>query len=265
MSFSIEPLVPFGALLRSHHSNGELPNFSLELRELLLKNRLLVLRDFAPFATSTELASYAQTFGALLNWSFGSVFEVVERPDASNYLFTSGSVPFHWDGAFAEQVPWLQVFQCVEAPGQTQGGETVFSDTASVWRDATPETQSTWQNIEIEYRTEKVAHYGGCIKAALVDSHPLTHETVLRFNEPANAGTVELNTPEVNAIGLSKDEQQSLFADLCRRLYDPRYAYAHTWHPGDVVIADNFVLLHGRLPYQSKAPRRLWRAHVLSV
>ena len=41
-------------------------------------------------------------------------------------------------------------------------------------------------------------------------------------------------------------------------LYDPQHVYAHGWERGDFVIADNHVLLHGRNPYRSKAPRRLW-------
>ncbi len=258
----IEPLTPFGALVRPASSPRPMPPAG-ELNELLLKNRVLVCRGFEPAPTKEAAAADAAEWGPLLEWDFGTVFEVVEHDDPKNYLFTSGSVPYHWDGAFAKQVPWLQVFQCLEAPGAEAGGETLFCDTTRVWANADTDTRRKWEGIEIEYGTQKVAHYGGKIRAKLIAKHPLTGETVLRFNEPANAATANLNTPEVVPLGLSENEARELIADLTRRVYDPAVVYAHAWQPGDRVIADNFVLLHGRSPYRSKLPRRLWRVHVL--
>jgi alpha-ketoglutarate-dependent taurine dioxygenase len=253
-------LSPFGALIRS----GEGPGLSPELLQpLLLRHRLLVLRGFAPFGSKEELAAYCRRWGELLEWDFGTVFEVVEHDSPKNYLFTSGSVPYHWDGAFARQAPWLQVFQCLESPGSGQGGETIFCDTAKVWQDAPPERRAAWQKVEIEYLTEKIAHYGGQFRARLVATHPKTGETVLRFAEPANAATVRLNTPELRIAGLPENEASAFLDDLLRRLYDQANVYTHAWQAGDFVVTDNHVLLHGRTPYRSKAPRRLWRVHVL--
>jgi alpha-ketoglutarate-dependent taurine dioxygenase len=89
-------------------------------------------------------------------------------------------------------------------------------------------------------------------------------EVVVRgaSNEPANAGTVPLNTPELHVDGLAA-AVPDFFDDLLRRLYDPANVYAQAWQAEDFVITDNHVLLHGRTPYRSKAPRRLWRVHVL--
>ncbi|MEM6730499.1 MAG: TauD/TfdA family dioxygenase, partial [Myxococcota bacterium] len=47
-------------------------------------------------------------------------------------------------------------------------------------------------------------------------------------------------------------------------LHAPESFYAHQWQTGDVVIADNFTLLHGREAFTSRAPRHLQRVHVLS-
>jgi alpha-ketoglutarate-dependent taurine dioxygenase len=258
---TVEPLAPFGAVVRPTGSRA-IPGAD-ELRDLLLRNRVLALRGFDPAPTKEALAAEAEAWGPLLAWDFGTVFEVVEHDDPKNYLFTSGSVPYHWDGAFAARVPWLQVFQCLEAPGTDQGGETLFCDTSRVWAAADADTRRAWEAVEIEYATRKVAHYGGSIRARLVAAHPLTGEPVLRFNEPANAATADLNTPEVRPLGMDEDAARALVADLTRRVYDPAAVYAHAWAPGDRVIADNFVLLHGRTPYRSQRPRRLWRVHVL--
>jgi L-tyrosine isonitrile desaturase/decarboxylase len=46
-------------------------------------------------------------------------------------------------------------------------------------------------------------------------------------------------------------------------LYDPRHLLAVSWQTGDVVVADNYSLLHGREPFISGTPRHLRRVHVL--
>lgn len=260
----IEPLEPFGMLVRPVGGSAPMPAISPDQVELLLHNRLLLFRGFEAFPDRAATAAYASQWGPLLEWDFGTVFEVIEHESPRNYLFTSGSVPYHWDGAFAKQVPWLQIFQCVEAPGLSQGGETLFCDTNRVWQQAEPSRREKWRNIEVEYATEKVAHYGGRIRAPLVATHPRTGETVLRFNEPANATTAKLNTPDVVPLGLPEGQVPAFLDDIIQRIYDPSAAYAQVWQPGDRLIADNFVLLHGRKPYGSQLPRRLWRVHVLS-
>jgi len=256
-------LSPLGTLVLGDRprSPTELPHEGL--RDLLLREQLLVLRNFTPFPEKQALSEYARRWGDLLEWEFGTVFEVVEQANPKNYLFTSGSVPYHWDGAFAARVPWLQVFQCQESPGAGQGGETLFCNTAKIWDTATDEERTTWQALEIEYSTDKVAHYGGTIRAPLVGRHPLTGATTLRFAEPANAATVRLNTPELTVHGVPENQVPDVLTKLIQRLYAPEFVYAHAWESGDLVIADNHVLLHGRSPYRSQLPRRLWRVHVL--
>jgi alpha-ketoglutarate-dependent taurine dioxygenase len=259
----VEPLTPFGLLVRPTEG-ASLAGLSIEaLRETVLARRLVVLRGFAPFPDKAALAEYCRAWGPLLEWEFGTVFEVVERDDPQNYLFTSGSVPFHWDGAFARAVPWLQFFQCVEAPGPDAGGETTFCDTPAVLRAVPLEVRARWEQVEIEYFTDKVAHYGGRVRARLVGRHPHTGEATLRYAEPADAATVRLNTPELHVHGVPEEEVPRFLEELRRWLYDPAFMLRHAWRAGDFVIADNHALLHGRTRYRSKLPRRLWRVHIL--
>ena len=260
----LECLEPLGLMLQANQDNASLQQLPLEeLRQLVLKERLLVLRGFQPFADKDSLTEYCRTWGELLEWDFGHVFEVVEHEDPKNYLFTSGSVPYHWDGAFADRTPWLQFFQCVQAPGTAHGGETIFCDTVKVWQSAAEATRQQWQNVTIAYSTQKVAHYGGEIRVPLIGTHPLTQEKTIRFAEPANKDTVQLNTPELAVEGIPEDQREDFLRDLIGRVYREEFVNAHVWQSGDFVIADNHALLHGRTPYGKKLPRKLWRVHIL--
>ena len=261
----VDRLAPFGLKISSPRDRGEsIESIPAELlRPWLLENRLILLRGFCPIDEKALFSDICGKWGKLLQWDFGSVFEVVEQVDPKNYLFTHGSVPYHWDGAFADQVPWLQFFQCRESSPEDVGGETIFCDTIALWQSLSPELQQLWQSVEIEYSTDKVAHYGGKIRAALVDRHPQTDEMVVRFAEPANATTVQLNTPDLAIQGIAQETVPAFLEELIDLIYDPRFVYSHCWQPGDYLIADNHVLLHGRTKYQQHQPRRLWRVHIL--
>ena len=49
---------------------------------------------------------------------------------------------------------------------------------------------------------------------------------------------------------------------LERLLYDRRVTYWHSWEKGDVLISDNFSMMHTRSEFVSGADRELWRIHV---
>jgi len=259
-------LSPFGIQLEFSGSSGvTLANIPTEeLKSLLAQHRLILMRGLAPITEQPDFAAQCRRWGDLLEWDFGAVFEVVEHADPQNYLFTSGSVPYHWDGAFATQVPWLQIFQCCEAPATPAGGETLFCNTPALWNALPHESRVQWETVEIAYTTDKVAHYGGAIRVPLVQTHPLTGETVLRFAEPANATTVSLNTPQLEVHGISPEQVPAFLAELIHHIYDPQWVFSHAWQAGDYLIADNHALLHGRTRYDQQSPRRLWRAHVLT-
>jgi alpha-ketoglutarate-dependent taurine dioxygenase len=256
-------IAPFGLVVEAAPGRRDLLQTAMPpLRELVNEHRLVVLRGFDPLDRD-GLVAFASSWGRLLEWNFGTVLELVEHDRPANYLFTSGSVPFHWDGAFAQETPWLQVFQCLQAPRPGTGGETLFADTTRIWQDASTAQRARWEQTALTYATDKVAHYGGRITAPLVAVHPATGERIVRFAEPPNETTADLNPLAVEAPGLSAGQLDELIRELCGLLYDPRYCYAHPWEQGDFVVADNHALLHGRKAYLAHSPRHLRRIHVL--
>jgi alpha-ketoglutarate-dependent taurine dioxygenase len=257
-------LEPFGLILEARSPGQDLREVPAErLRALAWEEGVLVLRGFAPLGGREEFQDYAAAWGDLLTWDFGAVLDLVVHDEPRNYLFTNGNVPFHWDGAFARAVPSFLLFQCVQAPLPGTGGETLFCHTSRLWHDATAAQRARWGRLELTYATEKVAHYGGRVTAPLAARHPVTGQPTLRYAEPPDEGTAELNPLVVEAPGLSAAELADLLTELRAALYDPRHCYAHAWREGDFLVADNHLLLHGRHPFRSHSPRHLQRVHVL--
>jgi alpha-ketoglutarate-dependent taurine dioxygenase len=100
--------------------------------------------------------------------------------------------------------------------------------------------------------------------APVVATHPVRGFPVLRYNEPPRAGDAAfVNHPTLAFQGVDADEAAELHRSLREALYAPESLYAHAWQTGDLVISDNYTLLHGREAFTSGAPRHLRRVHVL--
>jgi len=258
-SWRLEQISPFGAIVRTQIPGANLSVMTTQvLKKLIEEHRIVVLRDFARLKEDA-FPGFSRQFGTLLEWEFGAVNELRVHDEARNYLYTNHSVPFHWDGAFLDRAPHYIVFHCDVAPPAGTGGETLFCDTTMLLNNVSAERQKLWERIEITYTTEKVVHYGGTFTAAMLGSHPDTGERVLRYAEPVD----DLNPVRLAISGISHEGQSDFITDMKSRLNDKNWCYAHQWRDGDVVIADNFSLLHGRRAFKEGTTRRIRRVNVL--
>lgn len=254
--FDIKPMHPFGIKITLKDDlllQGDL------LVELIRNYKMVLFRN-TPLISKDLLIQFAKTMGPLLEWEFGNVMEMREDNNSKNYLFTNGPVPFHWDGAF-HTVPRYLIFHCIEAPLPECGGETIFSNTHLIWKNAPIKNQTEWRNIKITYKTEKLAHYGGCITVPLVQDHPDTGETILRFAEPVPESM--LNPVDVLLENHDEIDTKKLILDMTKRCYKKSNSYIHSWLTNDLLIADNHTLLHARHAFTKSSPRHLRRIQVL--
>lgn len=260
----IADVTPFGVLVQAGTADADIMEVPIPVaRDLVRRHRILVLRGFRSFGPQEELARYAASWGQLLSWSFGDVLELVEHEQAVDHVFDNSKMWLHWDGVFVEQIPEFQIFQCVNAPEEAQGGRTVFCDTARVLADAPASTRELWENLTLTYRVAKKSHYGGVAVSPLVVAHPDQEFPTMRYLEPVPGDIDYRNRPIVEFTDVPPEQVADITQTLRDALYDPRHYYAHRWQTGDVVIADNYTLLHGREPYASGCGRHLRRVHVL--
>ena len=74
--------------------------------------------------------------------------------------------------------------------------------------------------------------------------NPSTGKTAIWVNKLT---TISIEDMEPNASATLIDEVQSHF-------YDEGLAYSHAWRSGDLILWDNLVLQHARLPFDKKPP-----------
>lgn len=262
---TVTALDPIGLLITPERPGQDARRLPVDLlRELARTHHLLLLRGFTSFTGPKELTAWSETWGEIMMWPFGAVLDLVEAEAPADHIFDHSYVPLHWDGMYRPYIPEFQVFHCVSAPGGDQGGATTFCDSAKLLAHTDPATVRRWSEIEVTYRIPNMSHYGGQAVSPLVVPHPRTGEATMRYNEPPRADDDSfLNPPEHRFAGLSEEDLPALLGELHTATHDTRWYYEHTWREGDLVIADNYTLLHGRTAFTHRAPRHIRRVHVL--
>lgn len=258
-------LKPFGLLIEADRPLCDVRTLAIEeLREHFKNEHLLILRGFRTFDGPEEFAGYCESWGEVSIWPFGKVLELIEHKNPQDHIFDNNYVPLHWDGMYRPQVPEYQIFHCVKAPLPGQGGRTTFSNTILALRHASSELKDLWNKVSGVYQ-RKMEFYNSNTVSPIITKHPQRGFPVIRYNEPPTESKGHfVNPPDLKFTGVGKEELDVFHRSLKEALYAPTNFYAHEWQTGDVVIADNFSLLHGREEFVSKAPRHLQRVHVLS-
>ena len=257
--WKITPIEPFGIVVTLDEPGADIMSIGkAQISEWIDAHRIVVLRGFAA-PKGDRLTDFGRSLGEVAEWDFGAVNDLKVKPDAKNYLYTPAAVPFHWDGAFVGKIPHFICFHCAEAPEADAGGETLFTDAIRLMAEAPVDKQELWARTSITYSTEKVVHYGGSFTSPMIGKHPVTGETVLRYAEPVE----DLNPVHLDIAGVDDADKAGFIADLHDRLNDPALCLAHVWQAGDIVIADNHALLHGRNAFKKSTQRHIRRVNVL--
>jgi alpha-ketoglutarate-dependent taurine dioxygenase len=232
------------------------------LRALTRDSKLVLLRGFANQSTGLALADFARRWGQIMTASYGEVLNLVEKNESRDSIYDSSSLPLHWDGMYMPTIPEFQVFYCVDAGQLDKGGETVFVDTVSLLEDADASVLEKWRAIKTTSRMPAVSHYGGCVRSALVVEHPVYRVQTLRYSPPTDNIPDFRNPNTVTYDGLDQASMHENIACLHRALADPAHRYEHAWRTGDILIADNLTLLHGRNAFAHGSSRHLQRVHI---
>lgn len=265
MNYKVTHLKPFGVLLESVSEKTKVNDLDIEsLRYLFWKNQLVVLRGFAAFQNAEDFSNYCEFWGEVSLWPFGKVLELIEQEDPEDHIFDHSYMPLHWDGMYRPQVPEYQIFHCVKAPLPGQGGRTTFSNTILALKSASSEIKEFWSKVTGTYQ-RKMEFYSSKTVSPIITKHPQKDFSVIRYNEPPSEDKGHfVNPPDLEFTGIKHEELDLFHRSLEKALYSPDNFYAHEWQTGDIVIADNFSLLHGREGFVSKSPRHIQRVHVLS-
>ncbi|WP_185626667.1 L-tyrosine/L-tryptophan isonitrile synthase family protein [Burkholderia stagnalis] len=261
----------FGLLVTPRPSSGRLDCNALSREAVAALTRrygFVVLRGFE-VADEDALVAFTSQFGRPYIWQFGPVHKVIPEEQPNGYVHSFESVPLHWDLSMLPLThPLVQqdehfaatlfALHCRKAP-QPGEGQTTLVDARAIVRDLDPATLAQWERLSLTYNT-KMTYFGGVPRTfPLIAVHPETGEKLLRYQEGSESSLqrfeVDVSTPD--------PVPEDFVARVNALAYSPKYLVEHEWQDGDIVMVDNYSVLHGRRAMsRDSAARELWRVQV---
>lgn len=247
---------PTGAIITGFDRDAVTAEVKERIREAFLRYGVLVFTGFDDLDARTQMAIGAM-FGdhappheipelrhpdqpALrLLAANGGQPVADDDPDADKVI---GQIPWHADRAYIENPHRASALRAIVIP--EVDGQTGWIDTAAAYRTLPSDIKRRIQGLRIVHsyaasygKQSMVANPGKMLPEA---SHPLV------FVHPENDMPVLALSPATakEITGLPKAEAEELFDYLCRHVTADENAYVHQWKPGDVVIWDNWRMLH---------------------
>lgn len=233
------------------------------LAALLHTNHILVVRgqdltpdDYIAFGRRWgELVPYFQTRWTLPGW-----------PDI--LLITNEAVPgralppaenWHADGTYLAQPHSVTMLYGREAPAE--GGETWFAGTALAWDALDPAAQARLDGLMVRHMKnggDRLALPEEHEKALSLDSQTtpeeragltaVLHPLVLPHPVTGRKALYCSTTTAYGIEGMNEEAAVALLLEVKRHVLQPRFRQSHKTLPGEILLWDNFAVLHKAAP-----------------
>ena len=169
----------------------------------------------------------------------------------------AGWLGWHWDQAFMPTIVRGAVL-CMKEPSPKMG-ETGFIDAVAAYERLPQAMKARIEGLEVVYEFNPDMASGqfgfppdikalprepGSKSGKTYDFPPTVHPLVITQQE---TGRKVLKLSPMHAryvLGMDRSESDALLAELAACLCDDRYAYYHRWGKDDMVVWDNWRVIH---------------------
>ncbi len=191
-------------------------------------------------AVAGTVAEVANRLGYLVGQNFGQVFNVRVEPDPTDLAYTSIELLAHTDLPYRQPPPGIQLFHCLT--NGSAGGDSTVVDGLAAWQAMTrdePEMAAALTEVVVEYRYDvgfdTVVNRGHVFEVDRADAfRGIRYNTKLDTPSPADP-----------RVGLWYEARRW----LAHWLNHPDNRTLFRLNPGDLLMADNHRVLHGRTAF----------------
>jgi len=260
-------LIQSGAGVSIEASGGLGPAFVNELSELLNEFRFVVLKNGPKsLEDAVELMRQFGPINEAETRKQGAVMVEDKLEDEAEVFRSRFALPLHKDGVLTGFDVVTVGIYCA-AFTEVEGGRTYVSDAMRALAEIPPEQVESLRSNGLEgmavdstgyYREE----YEGVWHPFPAFKAKAGCEPTLNIGLPPEEG--EPASWQVRVAGVEKEESDAILGSLRRWLLADEYTYFHDWKEGDLVLMDNYQVLHGREAWSGRA-RQLANIQVLSA
>jgi len=187
----------------------------------------------------------------------------------------AGYIPWHWDQSFMPTIVRGAILRMV-VPA-TALGETGFIDAIDAYERLSPALQERIEGLEVVYHF--ITDFTQCrlgtpsdlraiprekpFEGGSYDFPPVVHPLVITQHETGRKA-LKISPLQVQYIlGMDRAESDALIAELGAVLCDESHAYFHSWQTGDMIVWDNWRMIHTACGVPVDVPRYARRTTIV--
>ena len=189
------------------------------------------------------IVNFANSIGSIRRTNFGEFFNVKSKPNPNDLAYTSLPLAPHTDNPYRKPVPCIQLLHCIE--NEVGGGLSTLVDGLAVTEELKKEHPSFFQILtEIKVRFQ------------FVDDNVVLEAwaEMIQLDENKRLKQVRFS-PRLDFVPLMDKEKLELYYAARNKISEmynsKKFRIEFKLKPGDLLMMDNYRLLHGRTEYLS--------------
>ena len=194
------------------------------------------------------IVKFANSIGSVRRTNFGEFFDVKSKPNPNDLAYTSLPLAPHTDNPYRNPVPCIQILQCIE--NEVTGGLSTLVDGYTVsekLKQDFPEYYKVLTEVKIRFQ--------------FIDQTIILEDwaEMIQLDESGNFKQVRFS-PRLDFVPLIDKEKLELFYPARKKISElynsENYRIEFKLSPGDLLMMDNYRLLHGRTKFDSNEGNR---------
>ena len=194
------------------------------------------------------IVKFANSVGSVRRTNFGEYFDVKSKPDPNDLAYTSLALAPHTDNPYRNPVPCIQLLHCIE--NEVKGGFSTLVDGFTVTEDLKKENPDFYK-ILTEVK----------VKFKFIDNEVILESwsSLIELNHDKNFKQVRFS-PRLDFVPILDKKNLDLYYKARKRISEmynsEKYRIEFKLSPKDLLMMDNYRLLHGRTSYETKDGKR---------
>ena len=194
------------------------------------------------------IVNFANSIGSIRRTNFGEFFNVKSKPNPNDLAYTSLPLAPHTDNPYRKPVPCIQLLHCIE--NEVGGGLSTLVDGLAVTEELKKEHQTFFQILtEIKVRFQ------------FIDDNIVLEDwaEMIQLDENKRLKQVRFS-PRLDFVPLLDKGKLELYYTARNKISEmynsEKFRIEFRLKAGDLLMMDNYRLLHGRTEYNANEGNR---------
>ena len=194
------------------------------------------------------IINFANSIGSVRRTNFGEYFDVKSKPSPNDLAYTSLALSPHTDNPYRKPVPCIQLLHCIE--NQVSGGYSTLVDGYTVseyLKNDSPNFYKILTEVKVKFK--------------FIDKSVVLEDwsELIKLGDDKKFRQVRFS-PRLDYVPALEKDKLDLFYKARKKLSElynsDKFKIEFKLMPGDLMMMDNYRLLHGRTSYDANEGNR---------